>query len=50
MDKPETYGLPNAQNAKLPSRNNLGGYAGAVLTAALAVVGGLITFRKRVTG
>jgi len=50
MDKPETYGLPSAPNAKLPSRNNIGGYAGAVLTAALAVVGGLIAFRRRVTG
>jgi formate dehydrogenase iron-sulfur subunit len=50
MDKPETYGLPNATNAQLPGRNNLGGYAGAVVTAALAVVGGLIAFRRRVTG
>jgi formate dehydrogenase iron-sulfur subunit len=50
MDKPETYGLPNAENAKLPGRNNIGGYAGAVVTAALAVIGGLIAFRRRVTG
>jgi len=50
MDKPETYGLPNADNAKLPGRNNLGGYIGAAITAALAVVGGLVAFRRRVTG
>ena len=50
MDKPETYGLPNADNAKLPSRNDLGGYVGAAITAALAVVGGLVAFRRRVTG
>ena len=47
MDKPETYGLPNAQNAVLPSRNNLGGYVGAVLTAVVAAVAGLIAIRRR---
>ena len=26
MDAPETYGLPNAANAVLPSRNNALGY------------------------
>ena len=26
MDDPEVYGLPNAENAVLPSRNNVGGY------------------------
>src|SRR6184192_1522544 len=41
MDKPETYKLPNAENAKLPSRNNVGGYVAAAITAILAVVGGL---------
>ena len=50
MDKPETYGLPNADNAKLPSRNDVGGYVGAALTAVLAIVGGLIAFRRRVAG
>jgi formate dehydrogenase iron-sulfur subunit len=50
MDKPEAYGLPNAENAKLPSRNNVGGYAGAAITAVLAIVGGLIALRRRVTG
>src|SRR5436853_7149089 len=39
MDKPETYGLPNAENAKLPSRNDLGGYVAAAITAILAVAG-----------
>jgi formate dehydrogenase iron-sulfur subunit len=50
MDKPETYGLPNKDNAKLPTRNDAGGYIGVVITAVLAVVGGLIAFRRRVTG
>ena len=47
MDKPETYGLPNADNAKLPSRNDVGGYVGAAITAVLAVIGGLVAFRRR---
>ncbi len=50
MDKPETYRLPNKDNAKLPSRNNVGGYVGVAITAVLAVVAGLVTFRRRVTG
>jgi formate dehydrogenase iron-sulfur subunit len=50
MDKPETYGLPNKDNAKLPTRNDAGGYIGVVITAVLAVVGGLVAFRRRVTG
>jgi formate dehydrogenase iron-sulfur subunit len=50
MDKPETYGLPNADNAKLPSRNDAGGYLAALVTGALAVVAGLVAFRRRVTG
>src|SRR5213596_1656300 len=33
MDKPETYGLPNADNATLPSRNDVGGYLTAAVTA-----------------
>jgi formate dehydrogenase iron-sulfur subunit len=47
MDKPEVYGLPTGESALLPSRNNLGGYLGLALTAALAAVGGLIAFRRR---
>jgi len=47
MDKPETYGLPNADNAGLPSRNNVGGYIGALVTAVLATVAGLVAFRRR---
>jgi len=50
MDKPETYGLPNADNAKLPSRNNIGGYLGALLTGVAAVVAGLVAFRRRGMG
>lgn len=49
MDKPETYGLPNAQNAVLPTRNNLGGYLAALVTGALAVIAGLVAFRRRGT-
>ena len=33
MDKPETYKLPDAANATLPSRNNVPGYVGGVATA-----------------
>jgi formate dehydrogenase iron-sulfur subunit len=47
MDEPETYRLPNAQNALLPSRNNLGGYLGALATAVLAAVGAVIALRRR---
>jgi formate dehydrogenase iron-sulfur subunit len=50
MDKPETYGLPNKDNARLPSRNDVGGYAAAVVTAVIAIVGGLVALRRRVTG
>jgi formate dehydrogenase iron-sulfur subunit len=46
MDTPETYGLPNEQNAHLPSRRNRGGYFGSLLTAALGVVAGLVAFRQ----
>ena len=35
MDKPEVYGLPNAENAVLPSRNNVRGYLATLVTAAL---------------
>jgi formate dehydrogenase iron-sulfur subunit len=47
MDKPETYGLPNAKNAVLPGRNNIPGYFVGLLTAALGVVAGLVAFRRR---
>jgi formate dehydrogenase iron-sulfur subunit len=47
MDKPEAYKLPSAANAVLPSRNNLGGYLTALVTAVLAVFGGLIALRRR---
>jgi len=47
MDKPETYGLPNAENAVLPRRNNLGGYVTVAVTAVVAAIGGLIALRRR---
>jgi formate dehydrogenase iron-sulfur subunit len=47
MDRPETYRLPNAQNAGLPSRNNLGGYLTARVTAAFGVLAGLVALRRR---
>src|SRR5438477_168259 len=47
MDRPEVYGLPTGESARLPSRNNVGSYLGAAITAALAVIGGLIAFRRR---
>ena len=37
MDKPEVYRLPNAENARAPSRNNRGGYLATLVTAVLAV-------------
>ena len=37
-DKPEAYGLPNAENAVLPGRNNVRGYLGSLVTAVLGVV------------
>ena len=47
MDEPKVYQLPDAANAVLPSRNNLPGYLGGALTAAAAVIAGLIAFRRR---
>jgi formate dehydrogenase iron-sulfur subunit len=47
MDKPETYKLPNAKNAVLPQRNNLGGYLGIVGTAVLGLLGAVIALRNR---
>jgi len=46
MDKPEVYNLPNAENAKLPSRNNLPGYLGGAVTAVAGLVGGILAFRS----
>jgi formate dehydrogenase iron-sulfur subunit len=46
MDKPETYGLPNAANAVLPQRNNVGGYLGILGTAVLGVLGAVIALRE----
>jgi formate dehydrogenase iron-sulfur subunit len=47
MDEPEKYQLPNAANAVLPSRNNVRGYLATAVTAALAVLGGLVALRRR---
>jgi formate dehydrogenase iron-sulfur subunit len=47
MREPEVYGLPNKANAVLPSRNNAGGYIGAFATAVVAVLAGLVAFRRR---
>jgi formate dehydrogenase iron-sulfur subunit len=46
MDKPEVYNLPNAANAVLPKRNNLGGYLGVVGTAVLGLLGAVIALRE----
>jgi formate dehydrogenase iron-sulfur subunit len=50
MDRPEAYGLPTGASAGLPSRNNAGGYLGIVVTAALAVLGGILAIRRRRAG
>jgi formate dehydrogenase iron-sulfur subunit len=47
MDKPEAYNLPNAANAVLPSRNNIGGYLGMVVTGILGLLGTVIALRER---
>jgi hypothetical protein len=46
-DMPEVYGLPDAANAVLPSRNNLRGYLGSLATAVLGLVGAVIALRER---
>jgi formate dehydrogenase iron-sulfur subunit len=46
-DKPEVYGLPNAENAVLPSRNNGKGYLGSLVTAVAGVLAGVVAFRNR---
>jgi formate dehydrogenase iron-sulfur subunit len=50
MDKPEAYKLPNAANAVLPGRNNLGGYLGVFVTAVLGLFGVVIARRERNRG
>jgi len=47
MDEPEAYKLPSEANAALPSRNNRGGYLASLITAGLAVLGGVIALRRR---
>jgi len=46
MDKPEVYKLPNAENAALPTRNNVPGYVGGVATAVVGLIAGLLAFRS----
>ncbi|HEU5287997.1 MAG TPA: 4Fe-4S dicluster domain-containing protein [Candidatus Limnocylindria bacterium] len=46
MDKPETYKLPNKENATLPSRNNVPGYLGAAVTAVAGLFAGVLAFRS----
>jgi formate dehydrogenase iron-sulfur subunit len=46
-DKPEVYGLPSAESAVLPRRNNRASYLGSVATALLATVGALVAIRGR---
>jgi formate dehydrogenase iron-sulfur subunit len=50
MREPEAYGLPNARNAVLPRRNNARGYLGALATAFVAVIAGMMAFRRRPEG
>src|ERR1700736_4121012 len=50
MDKPETYGLPSADNATLPTRNDVGGYVGALVTAVVGVIAGIVALRRRGAG
>ncbi len=50
MDSPETYKLPNRENAVLPDRNNVSGYGMGIVTAAAGLVAGLLAFRKRRMG
>jgi formate dehydrogenase iron-sulfur subunit len=47
MDKPEAYKLPNAANAVLPGRNNVGGYLGMFGTAVLGLLAAIIARRQR---
>jgi formate dehydrogenase iron-sulfur subunit len=47
MGEPEAYGLPNAKNAVLPRRNNVGGYLGALGTALFGLLAAVIALRER---
>jgi len=47
MDEPEKYGLPNAENAVLPRRNNAFSYLTMAVTGVLAALGGLVALRRR---
>ncbi|HXM57358.1 MAG TPA: 4Fe-4S dicluster domain-containing protein, partial [Candidatus Dormibacteraeota bacterium] len=47
MDEPKVYGLPTGPSTGLPSRNNVGGYVGLLVASALALIGGLVAFRRR---
>ena len=47
MDKPETYRLVSTDQAVLPRRNNFFSWLGAGITAAFAVVAGIVAFRRR---
>jgi len=47
MDRPEVYGLPTGESARLPSRNNVGGYLGVAIAGALALIGAMLAFRRR---
>ncbi len=46
MDTPETYSLPSAANATLPSRNNIPGYLGGAVTAVAGLIAGVLAFRS----
>ncbi len=47
MDKPETYRLPSASSAGLPTRNLVGGSLVAIVTGVLGAVAALVAFRRR---
>jgi formate dehydrogenase iron-sulfur subunit len=49
-DEPEVYGLPNAANAKLPRRNNRGGYLGMFFAAVVGVLASVAALRKPAGG
>jgi formate dehydrogenase iron-sulfur subunit len=48
--EPEVYGLPSAANAKLPSRNNSGGYLGMIVAAVVGVFAGIVALRNGANG
>jgi formate dehydrogenase iron-sulfur subunit len=47
MDEPSVYGLPTGDSARLPSRNDVGGYLGMLVAGALALIGAAVAFRRR---